>query len=390
MRRRRCLAGVVLLAVLLAACGQPVATSTVTPKVGQAGMVTATVGASPTRPGTPGTPVAATPGTATRVVPPTGVVVSPTAVRPTVAMDPALRAALAALPEAREIAIEDDLGVWTSFTEAHYLLTRRGDEFVGPARVVASTVNGTTQASMAEVTVPADAARAFLALLAQTPLRANTSSVVYMSDYSASKLIALETPAGRIQFTMTTNSADGLPWRVATETAEYETYDDTPRRALKLLDLSLERGTGIVTSPAGREPLFCRTPAVPGDPLGRRVVRQEDGAVNLAQEYGLLRLTSVEFVDDGRRSEWRDAQQIAALVAVFDQPVARIEPTSWSSQDLVVLFLYFRPFDYISVEYNPSLEVIRWQRDTTLRKPSIQTVAPPGLRELVLGEVCGR
>lgn len=375
MRRRRCLAGVVLLAMLLVACGQ----SVVTPTVGFG------AGGSPTRPGAPGTP-----GTATRVASPTGMVVSPTAVRPTVAMDPALRAALAGLPEAQEIVIRDDLDVMGSYTEAHYLLKRRGDDFVGPARIVSGYVSHTTQASMAEVTVPADAARAFLALLAQTPLRANTSSVVYMSDYSPSRLIALETPAGRVQFKMATNSADGLPWRVVTETAQYETYDDTPKRALKLLDLSLERGTGIVESPAGREPLFCRTPVVPGDSLGWRVVRQGDGAINLAQEYGLSRLTSVEFVDDGRRSEWRDAPQIAALVAVFDQPVARIEPVTWSSHDSMGLFLYFSKSDYIWVGYNFSLDAIQWIRDPSPRAPSIYTVAPPGLRELVLKEVCGR
>jgi hypothetical protein len=299
-------------------------------------------------------------------------------------------AVLAALPETREIVIEND---WTGLSqeaplELHYRLTRQGDDFVGPARSISGGYGNKVRATMAEVTVPGAAARAFFELLAQTPIRAGEykSAVTHTDDYPSIHIV-LETPAGRLVFGTASNSKGHVPWYVGVGTADFVTDSDTPNRALGLLDLSLDRGTGMVESPAGPDPLFCRTPAIPADPTGMPGSLLGEPDVNMAQQLKLAGLTEVSF---DRGAKVTDPQQIAGLVTLFDRPIAPVGATYWSDYDTIELGLFFTQRDYVWLRYNPYLDLIYWQREPPASNEPIFTVAPPGFRELVLGEVCGR
>jgi len=199
---------------------------------------------------------ATTAGTTTAAIPRVTLTVQssatarPSATRATPSVADSVRMALAALPATSALTIADDwLGLnATSPHEAHYRLTRQGDGFGGPSRLV---INGgarmtgdrdSPRASSEEVAIPAELARLFLTLLANVTVRAGEYTVPpgHSDDYPLTTL-TFDTPAGSLVFHTTSNAPQRVPWQFLFGGRSYIVADDTPQRALDLLEPTLRQ-----------------------------------------------------------------------------------------------------------------------------------------------------
>jgi len=340
----------------------------------------------------------------------------PSATRATPSAEESIRAALAALPATSALTITDD---WSGFSatsphEAHYRLTRQGDGFDGPSRLV---INGgaritgdkdSPRASSQEITIPAELARQFLSLLANVTVRAGEYTVPpgHSDDYPLVTLI-LDTPAGPLTFHTTSNAPQRVPWQVRFDGRSYVVADDTPQRALALLEPALRQrerftaldrqaasrtGTPIASRPA--TPLFCQHPAAPGDPLTVAPSPLAGQTTNSTAMYGLTARTIVTYnapVEDNSAAR-RNASRVAALVMLLDQPLPHLaegNPDSWSAYDGITITLEtFAESQHtiITARYNVQLGALRWYRGNNA--PFV-TLAPPALRALILADLCG-
>ncbi len=391
-----------LLCPLLAACGQ---------SSGDAGLAPATApGSTPRAVATPAIAATATRSTvasSTTTSPPFGTPTRVPSSTPTAAPFGTIPGLAEALSDVTAIHLEDD---WSGLAgasplEAHFDVARQGAGYVGTGRLA---VLGSyyrrplPPPATRAVAIPADIARAFLALLATTSGQAGAYAprVSYTDDYPSVRLV-LTTAHGEVTIYTQSQGATHVPWglRIDGGRGEYIVDNDTPQRAITLLmpyldyetlDLLIDEVSygGSIATPATLGLCGAHSSPTPRVPAALAIAPRDPVA-----EYGLDRAYSLIITGWGvaplprERKLVRDPAELAALLAILHTPLPQAErPVVYSSDGHNDVQLIWRTSDAreITLWYDPELALISFFQD----QREAHSAVPPAFAAALRARLC--
>ncbi len=327
-----------LLAVVLAACGQPQAvdrdagSTAVAPTVSPQGG-----GAARNLESTPSAALASP----TRIFPtnPPRPTLTPS---PTFGPSAAVPGLAAALTTVTELHLRND---WDGLSAtapqlAHFDLVKQDEGFTGVATFSAGSSGRQPQAAMtttSAITIPQPVVTEFLQLLATTQARVGryVPRIDHTDDYP-NLLIELTTAAGPVVFFSQSQGQDHTPWGLSFGGGQYIIDTNIPNRAFTRLNPYLDYETQQLQIDALR---FANASPAPG-PLALcaistasprpRQAAPGTGPQNLVAEYQLEQTYSLVFTGPGVRSSpstrklVRDPALLAELLNAMGQPTTRL------------------------------------------------------------------
>jgi len=252
------------------------------------------------------------------------------------------------------------------------------------------------------VAIPADVARAFLALLATTSGQAGAYAprVSHTDDYPSVRLV-LTTAHGEVTIYSQSQGATHVPWglRIDGGRGEYIVDNDTPQRAIALLlpyldyetlDLLIDEVSygGSIATPATLG--LCGAHSSPAPYIPAVIAA---APLDPVAEYGLDRAYSLVLTGWGvtplprERKLVRDPAELAALLALLHTPLPQTEPPVRYNDDVLNdVQLIWRTSDAreVSLQYDPQLGVI------THYSPNVVTyyAVPPAFAAALRARLC--